>query len=479
MSQRARRESPLEDMFQFGQRVDLCARLRECLANYPEDGLLKEMVQNADDAGASTFKVMLDRRKHPDRKLLLEGRLASFQGPAICTYNDERFTEKDLASIQSVGNSLKNDADGRTKTGKFGLGFNSCYHVTDCPGLLTGKRLLFLDPSQKHLANGDTGIGFNLHERHVDSAPDQFAPWRIFGCDPAKEFNGTIFRLPLRTRAHVRGSAGEGISPRPYSLSDADELLRKFVESLPDLVLFLQCVHTVEVYEWRVGEAAPRLLAKQKTCACGTADSMPRAHLRELLDRRATQDLTRLGVHHFLDHLSVRLSQAGSAEGEAYTWLVAQAFGGGSALEMSVDQDVLSRGLRPLPWGGVAARLQQPTRQLEGAGPSFKRSRIELAVRGRPFCTLPLPPHTGLPVHINGFFELSTSRRDVWTDTSGVGLALLKANWNAALLASVVAPCYVALIEAAQELTNTSEEYYAIWPQARPAEPWAQLVDEL
>lgn len=82
-------------------------------------------------------------------------------------------------------------------------------------------------------------------------------------------------------------------------------------------------------------------------------------------------------------------------------------------------------------------------------------------------------------MHINGFFELSTSRRDVWTDTSGVGLALLKANWNAALLASVVAPCYVALIEAAQELTNTSEEYYEIWPHARPAEPWAQLVDEL
>ncbi|KOO22252.1 protein binding [Chrysochromulina tobinii] len=189
---------------------------------------------------------MLDRRKHPDRKLLLEGRLASFQGPAICTYNDERFTEKDLASIQSVGNSLKNDADGRTKTGKFGLGFNSCYHVTDCPGLLTGKRLLFLDPSQKHLANGDTGIGFNLHQRHVDSAPDQFAPWRIFGCDPAKEFNGTIFRLPLRTRAHVRGSAGEGISPRPYSLSDADDLLKKFVESLPDLVLFLQYVLLLE-----------------------------------------------------------------------------------------------------------------------------------------------------------------------------------------------------------------------------------------
>ena len=72
--------------FEFGQRVSLVARLRECLANYPEDGLLKEMVQNADDAQATVFRVMFDKRNHPKRpsKLLLGG-LASFQGPAICT----------------------------------------------------------------------------------------------------------------------------------------------------------------------------------------------------------------------------------------------------------------------------------------------------------------------------------------------------------------------------------------------------------
>ena len=144
---------------------------------------------------------------------------------------------------------------------------------------------------------------------------------------------------------------------------------------------------------------------------------------------------------------------------------------------MSLDEDVLSRGLKPLPWGGIAARLPQPTRQPDG--PCSKRSRIDLAVRGRPFCTLPLPPHTGLPVHINGFFELSTSRRDIWTDTSGVGSAWVKADWNIALLKSVVAPCYVALLEEMQGLTGAAENYYSIWPQSRPGEPWAQLVDEL
>ena len=50
------------DMVDFGQKVDLCQRIRDVLTNYPESALLKEMVQNADDAGASVFRVMLDLR---------------------------------------------------------------------------------------------------------------------------------------------------------------------------------------------------------------------------------------------------------------------------------------------------------------------------------------------------------------------------------------------------------------------------------
>jgi len=36
--------------------------------------------------------------------------------------------------------------------------------------------------------------------------------------------------------------------------------------------------------------------------------------------------------------------------------------------------------------------------------PVFKENR------GRLFCFLPLPAHTSLPVHLNGFFELSSDR---------------------------------------------------------------------
>jgi len=35
-------------------------------------------------------------------------------------------------------------------------------------------------------------------------------------------------------------------------------------------------------------------------------------------------------------------------------------------------------------------------------------------VEGRAFCFLPLPVLTGLPVHVNAYFELSSNRRDIW-----------------------------------------------------------------
>ena len=88
-------------MLNFGQKVDLCARIRNVLSNYPEGALLKEMLQNADDAGASVFEVLLDLRTHGTESLCLPG-TAAFQGPALLTFNSAVFTDTDLESIQQL-----------------------------------------------------------------------------------------------------------------------------------------------------------------------------------------------------------------------------------------------------------------------------------------------------------------------------------------------------------------------------------------
>ena len=88
---------------------------------------LQEIIQNADDAGASTVHFYLDNRQHRSQSLINPS-LAQFQGPALLSYNDAMFQEKDWQSIQDMQQSVK--ADDPFKVGKFGIGFNSVYHIT-------------------------------------------------------------------------------------------------------------------------------------------------------------------------------------------------------------------------------------------------------------------------------------------------------------------------------------------------------------
>jgi len=63
--------------------------------------VLKEMVQNADDAGATEISFCLDTRQHGMEKLAYK-KLAGFQGPALLVHNNAQFTATDFQSIQVI-----------------------------------------------------------------------------------------------------------------------------------------------------------------------------------------------------------------------------------------------------------------------------------------------------------------------------------------------------------------------------------------
>ena len=58
----------------------------------------------------------------------MEPALAGIQGPALLAYNDAEFSDKDWQSIQDLQQSVKTEDP--FKIGKFGIGFNSVYHIT-------------------------------------------------------------------------------------------------------------------------------------------------------------------------------------------------------------------------------------------------------------------------------------------------------------------------------------------------------------
>ena len=91
-----------------------------------------------------------DQRQHGTDSIV-DPKMAPFQGPALLIYNSGVFTEADIESIQNIGNSMKKGAV--NKTGRFGIGFNSVYHLTDLPSFLSGRFIVYFDPHAKYLPN--------------------------------------------------------------------------------------------------------------------------------------------------------------------------------------------------------------------------------------------------------------------------------------------------------------------------------------
>lgn len=114
----------------------------------------------------------------------------------------------------------------------------------------------------------------------------------------------------------------------------------------------------------------------------------------------------------------VKIRGADSAGGPKFTkqcWYICNQLGGGESGVLSTRPDVLH--LRLVPWAGVAALISSSddvlsAKTLTSSGGGGEST--EVSFEGRGYCFLPLPVKTGLPLHVNGYFELSSNRRDIW-----------------------------------------------------------------
>ena len=145
----------LEDEEDFSQAEDFTTRIRGVLRDYDIAYSFSEFVANADDAKATEVTFMLDEASHPAEHLLAP-QLAQFQrGPALLIHNNAVFTDDDFRGLKDVGMGSK--IDQLDKIGRMGLGALSMYHFTQVPTLLSGNRIVILDPSREHLPRSVRG----------------------------------------------------------------------------------------------------------------------------------------------------------------------------------------------------------------------------------------------------------------------------------------------------------------------------------
>jgi sacsin len=166
-------------------------------------------------------------------------------------------------------------------------------------------------------------------------------------------------------------------------------------------------------------------------------------------------------------------------------YIVCQMLGAGRAREMACEPSNLT--MKLMPWAGIAALISS-TEMVASASDTTAATKSALLppstiievdpLRGRGYCFLPLPVETRLPVHVNGYFELSSNRRDIWFGDDMAGDGRLRAEWNDALLADVVAPAYARLLAALATLIGNSPHddllarYYERFAVVDPPLPW-------
>src|SRR6266487_1333681 len=84
-------------------------RIRKILEEYPDGSqILREILQNSDDAKSTEQIFILDYNTYPSDNLF-DPKFNRFQGPALLAKNNSIFDERDFKSLEKLADSEKYD----------------------------------------------------------------------------------------------------------------------------------------------------------------------------------------------------------------------------------------------------------------------------------------------------------------------------------------------------------------------------------
>lgn len=410
-------------------------------------------------------RFLLDRRTYPTTELI-DPALECYQGPALLLYNDSVFKPSDFDSLRSLGKSGKRYE--ALKTGKFGLGFNSVYNLTDAPMILSGEHLVILEPHEE-IKNRDLRGGLQINFINDLVPRNQLKPFEgLLANRFAEQFHGTIIRLPLRT---AENAARSEIANDVITTNNILELFDTFKSEALESLLFLKNIEKIEMYELSElpvsatsNDCTPTLLYSLELGEPGNP-----AQLESLRAERAvlTSALKRCASQHQETQTSCTMTMVISVKSSAqakvcqYSWLVHHVVGGKAVPD--VEEDFL-RDEKLLTWIGLATPLD------------FQQS-----FSGRLFTFLPLPITTPFPIHVHGIFGLTRDRRNlvIHDPDYAKGSKMDRiATWNQHLFQESIPSAWADFLDKLKEFSRdgllqyfppVADDHEAIWKDILPS----------
>ncbi|XP_052812994.1 sacsin-like [Mya arenaria] len=414
-------------------------QLKYILAEYPDGGqILKELIQNAEDAGARTMGILLDERRLNRTDETSPAQCKKyFQAPAMCVHNDAEFAEKDWKGIIMIYNSVKKFDI--LKVGRFGLGFKSVFHLTDNPCIISGKRMLLMDPlhpagcEPATMEIGDLGEmeGFDTNA-FIQALDGKFG----FNRETLSSgyFRGTLFWFPLREIPNT-------LSDNVYTVEKVMNLFRAFQQDSSSILLFLKSLSEVTLFTDNQSQPQERkVYAKVKIADSGVKCLAQRAAFADKVSSMTPESadislIMEVPIECFFD---------GSSSSNT-TWLVVNYVVSESASD-ELNRLMNDESIGLSPYVGVAAPMTTTSQ-----------------FNGHIFCFLPLPKEgsklTGLPFHVNGFFALSSNRHHLkWETDEDKNQQQYDKNvhWNHLMTSEVLPRAYRLMYNAAVSRSNIS-----------------------
>ena len=436
-----------------GQSEDLVDRLRGILEGYRmHTDVFNELIQNSDDAGATKVKVLFDYTSYPCKSVLHKN-MEAIHGPALYIFNNAKFTARDFESILRL--SSQNKLTETEKIGRFGIGFNAVYNFTDCPSFVSDDSVQIFDPLQKYVGDlsKDSGVRIRFADdpQAVKTFHDQFQVYQdLFDCNvinrEAYEF--TLFRFPFRVSISK-------LSNQTFDKDGIAKLQCKIVQEISNLILFLQNVNSIEIFERKRSNIPMRRILKVSKNDCSTTHFL-QIH-KTYFQTYKNQIKNNVRPQNIVSSSDILTVDTESKEkNTSVSYLIAYA----SGIENCFDilRKFRFSHITFLPICGVAI----PLHFIENIPPHLLCKL---------YTFLPLPIRSPLYLNINCYFSLSQSRKNL-SDTAFFEETEsdILTEWNLALINDALPNALIRALETLPEqapLCNSSNlitNYYSIWP---------------